>query len=166
MFYDYIGNSVISITQTVTVRNTTNNSNVLAQPSNNTISHFLVSAGLNYKMETPLPREILDIILRYKRDMELLEHMEEKFNLQLHDLSISSLQTRLMNNYIELVTDFTERDVNAPFDLLDQYSDAQTILRQRLRLWNISEKGVLNDKLWRGLVVNFILFFMEARLLE
>jgi hypothetical protein len=116
-------------------------------------------------MET-LPTVILEIIMKYKRDMELLEHMEKKFDLQLRNLSISSLQSQLMNNYMNLVTNFTSRDIETPFDLLDDYVDAQSILRERLRLWNISEKGILNDSLWRGMVVHFILFFMEARLLE
>ena len=113
-----------------------------------------------------LPTVIVEIIMKFKRDMELLEHMEETCDLKLRDMSISSLQAQLMNNYMNLVTDFTSRDIDAPFDLLDEYFHAQTILRERLRLWNISEKGVLNDSLWRGLVVNFIVYFMEARLLE
>jgi hypothetical protein len=102
--------------------------------------------------------------MTYKRDMELLEQMQHSFDMN-SDISVYSLQAQLMNNYMNTVTNYSSRNID-PSNLLDEYFDAQSIIRERLQLWNISEKNILHDNLWRGLVVNFIVYFLEARGLE
>jgi hypothetical protein len=108
---------------------------------------------------------ILDIILKYKEDMELLLHMERRYKKCCSDITLFTLQSGVIQKYMHLVTNnLNNTDINQPFNILDEYFDIQHALEQRLSIWKIPAQ-IHNDTMWNGLVANFIVYFLETSLL-
>jgi hypothetical protein len=111
-----------------------------------------------------IPCVVRAIIMKYKRDMELLVEMERKYEKTCSYVTLYSLQSDLLKKYLHLVTNHFSDDIHTPFNLLDDYYTVQNVLLERLRIWSMPEKIILGDTRWGDLIADFMLYFIETRL--
>jgi hypothetical protein len=111
-----------------------------------------------------IPCDVLAIIMKYKRDMDLLVEMEKQYETSCSNVTLYSLQSDLLKKYLHLVTNHFNQDIHTPFNLLDDYYNVQSVFLERLRIWSLPEKIIINDPRWGDLIADFMVYFLETRL--
>ena len=83
-------------------------------------------------MQDYLPKDLWDIVLRYKRDMELLESNLRATNCFLKHELLPCYTKYSLAALIENIYDF-------PFQILYDYIEARAVYRERLAVWGITD---------------------------
>ena len=79
-----------------------------------------------------LPKDLWNIVLRYKKDMELLESNLRATNCFLKHELLPCYTKYSLSTLIENIYEF-------PFQILYDYIEARAVYRERLAIWNITD---------------------------
>lgn len=83
-----------------------------------------------------LPQDLWNIVLRYKKDMELLESNLRATNCFLKHELLPCYTKYSLETLIENIYEF-------PFQILYDYIEARAVYRERLAVWGLSPYDIL-----------------------
>jgi hypothetical protein len=120
-------------------------------------------------MET-LPKDIQDIIFRYKQDLELLASIPKpEFypHLYLPNKSTQTLNFLLLKRFTNLLfsdsfdlTSYIENFYEVPLSILHDYQTMLLISKQRYKLWKIPYDTAASDLRWNETIIRLLSQFL------